>query len=73
MPQWSPFRDEFLNEKQQSTNENLQSASPRRVQRNATNGMKIRQVERSKSTIEKQWCLPNQTPKSDAPPTAPNT
>jgi len=59
MPQWPPFRDEFLNEKQQSTNEkNLQGGSPQRVQRNTTNGIEIRQVERSKSTIEKQWCLP---------------
>jgi len=41
MPQWPPFLDEFLNEKQQSTNENLQSGSPPRIQHNATNGIEI--------------------------------
>ena len=49
------------------------SGSPQHVQRNATNGIEIRQVECSKSMIEKQWCLPNQTSKSDTPPTAPET
>ena len=62
-----------VSQRKTAINANLQSGSPQRVQRNATNGIKIRQVERSKSTIGKQWCLPNQTSKSDAPPTAPET